>query len=379
MFGKFHKAKTIELSCPYCGNAQVEPAQVISSFCRECGEHFRVRKGEAIANPGARVSGLADFRRPKPKPALPKSREEDRDPVEDAWLVDAETRDQGAKALTQPEVVEEEEPEGIGAGAFFGLSEEDTLVSDPSDEEKKLGKDAPKDVSTSSGTMATLLNSQGPAAIPRSDRMPANYVDPQSKKRKSDPTTDFSVRCYRCYHKQMVSRYAKSTQCERCSVYISLADYEIKAQKCHTLRTRGNIVIAKRGGLIKNSEIACHNLTVIGDIDARVDCSGTAAFRRSGIVRGQLFCSRLTIDKNCEVRFPDGVKTERADISGVLVGDLTCSGTVRLGRNARIEGNVAAVDIEQKDGSQITGETTIDSDTNTELPLKMGFNPTIIE
>lgn len=79
--------------------------------------------------------------------------------------------------------------------------------------------------------------------------MPPNYVPPEQRKKASESGSTFEVRCFRCYHIQQVSRFAKSTQCERCSVYISLANYEVKAHKSHTLRTRGDIVIAKRGSL----------------------------------------------------------------------------------------------------------------------------------
>ena len=226
--------------------------------------------------------------------------------------------------------------------------------------------------------MAALIQSGEPTVVAGKDKMPPNYVAPEARRKTGDAVPGNRVRCYRCYHVQMVSRFAKSTQCERCSAYISLANYEIKAVKSHTLRTRGDVTIAKKGGLINASEVACHHLTVSGAIDATVDCSGDATFRHSGTVRGKLFCERLVIEKNCEVRFPDGVMTERADINGHLIGDVTCSGKVRIARTGIIEGNLTAVDLETKEGGRVSGETVIDSETKTELPLKKGFNPTII-
>ncbi len=32
----------IEVRCPHCGHAQVEPARVQSTYCRQCGEHIRI-------------------------------------------------------------------------------------------------------------------------------------------------------------------------------------------------------------------------------------------------------------------------------------------------------------------------------------------------
>lgn len=377
MFRSFHKSKTVLLDCPYCGNTQAEPALVISSYCRECGEHFRVQKGKAIASPGARVTGVAEIRKHEEKKSPPKEESQKVETSEDAWLVTAEEKDKGARPLSKPAPEDDSTDEGISAGAFFGLAEDEEETSSSS--KKSIGDKAQSREILAEGSMGTLLQNQTETVpqLPEKEKMPANYKPP-GKKKKTEHASELTVRCFRCYHIQKVSRFAKSTQCERCSVYISLANYEIKANKCHTLRTRGDIVISRRGGLINNSEIACHNLTVNGAIDARVDCSGTAVFRHSGIVHGQLFCQKLIVEKNCEVSFPDGVKTERAEIHGHLTGNMTCSKILRVSRAGIVEGNVVAAETDIKDGGRISGETEIKADVKTDLPLKMGFNPTII-
>jgi len=363
---------------------------VISSFCRSCGEHFRVRKGVAIANPGLKVSGIAEIRPNKPKiPVTYPSSGESEDGGDgvagitsrhESWLVNAEEKESGARTLTRPDEEEPEEAIGISAGAFFGLVSDEQSNPAPDDDgtAPAIGGKAHSRNSLARGSMAALIQSGEPTVVAGKDKMPPNYVAPEARRKTGDTVPENRVRCYRCYHVQMVSRFAKSTQCERCSAYISLANYEIKAVKSHTLRTRGDVTIAKKGGLINDSEIACHHLTVNGAIDAAVDCSGDAFFRHSGTVRGKLFCERLVIEKNCEVRFPDGVMTERADINGHLIGNVTCSGKVRLARTGIIEGDLTAVDLEIKEGGRVSGETVIDTETKTELPLKKGYNPTII-
>ncbi len=387
VFGKFHRVRKVSLTCPACGHGQEEPALVISSFCRACGEHFRVRKGIAIEHPGLKVSGIAEIRPDKPKitgPAAPSIDGEKKtagSSAHETWFVNAEDKERGPHALARPEKEEVVENVGISAGAFFGLlSEEATkaLLNDDDLVEPAIGGRADRRDSLARGSMAALIQSNGPSVVTEKDRLPPNYVDPDSPRRSGDLFPGNGVRCYRCYHTQIVSRFARSTQCERCSAYISLANYEIKSVKCHTLRTRGNVSIAKRGGLINGSEIASHHLTVSGAIDATVDCSGEAIFRHSGVVRGKLFCERLIIGKKCEVRFPDGVMTERAEINGHLIGDVTCSGKVLITRTGILEGNLTAVDLETREGGRVSGKTVIDAGTKTELPLKKGFNPTII-
>ncbi|HQZ29442.1 MAG TPA: polymer-forming cytoskeletal protein [Verrucomicrobiales bacterium] len=383
MFGRLQRPKKVDVNCPYCGHSQQEPSLVISSFCRSCGEHFRVRKGIAIANPGLKVSGIAEIRTgrlPKRLASLLKPEPENESAIGDSWLVSADEKESGAHALTRPEPEIRLESQGISAGAFFGLSteEDEPNFGDAEDSEPGIGEKAQSKEALAQGSLAAMIESGGPALGAEIEKMPPNYVAPDQRRKRDEPVPERDVRCYRCYHIQAVSRFAKSTQCERCSAYISLANYEISAIKSHTLRTRGDVSISRKGGLVNGSEIACHHLTVTGAIDAFVDCSGSAVFRHSGEVRGNLFCERLVVEKNCEVRFPDGVMTGRAEISGHLIGDLICSGNVKIGRTGIVEGDVTAINLETKEGGRISGKTKIDPETKTDLPLKKGFNPTVI-
>jgi cytoskeletal protein CcmA (bactofilin family) len=380
MFGKINRGRKVELTCPHCGGTQQEPALVISSFCRHCGEYFRVRKGVALPNPGLKVSGIAEVK--------PRERRRSAEAVSpagsadlgDSWLVSAGD----GEARPQP-ILRPEEPEtgeiGISAGAFFGLVDASELERGEAEPEGEglpmIGQEAQSRDALAHGSMAALIAANQTVVVADREKMPPNYVPPDARRR-DESVPEIPVRCFRCHHVQNVSRYAKSTQCARCSVYISLSDYEIKTVKSHTLRTRGDIEIARRGGLVNQSEIACHNLIVNGAIDATVDCSGEAVFRHSGTVRGRLHCDKLVIEKRCEVRFPDGVMADRAEIAGHLIGDLTCSGKVRVARTGVIEGNLAAVELELKDGGSISGETKLDPATSTALPLRKGFNPTVI-
>jgi cytoskeletal protein CcmA (bactofilin family) len=386
VFRKLHRGKKIELSCPHCGKLQFEPSRVISSFCKSCGEHFRVRKGIAIPNAALRVSGISEVipsekskaakEKPKRKQSSKKKAEEtEKADKSDSWLMSARETEDDPRHLPRQEEAPEKTASGISAGAFFGLVEEEEVADAASSAE--LGRKAQAKEALAEGSMAALIEHQAPAPAQEKGKMPPNFVPPDKRRGLVERSHDFSVRCYRCYHVQPVSKFAKSTQCERCSVYIGLADYEIKANKQHTLRTRGDIVVAKKGGL-RNCAIACHNLTVNGVIDAYVDCSGDAVFRKTGKVRGHLYCRKLIVEKNAVVEFPDGVKTEWADIVGRVIGDVTCSGTVQISKSGTIEGDVTTIDLQMKDGAVISGEKTLDPEVSTELSVKIGFNPSVI-
>lgn len=388
MFVKTHFVKRIDLTCPYCGQLQQEPAAVISSFCRTCGEHFRVKRGVAHASPGLRVSGISEIRVPR-KDTLPPlayaNVETSETPVGlgNSWRVSAKGKTGRAGPLPLPAASPESDASPIAAGAFFGLvaPAADGTAShgaDLADGRSSLGSEAQGREALSQGSMGALIAARKTVIVAEKEKMPPNYAGPEDRHKREDSVPELPVRCFRCHHVQSVSRFAKSTQCERCSAYISFANYEIKQVKSHTLRTRGDILVAKKGGLVRNSEIACHHLTVSGAIDATLDCSGDAVFRHSGTVRGQVHCEHLVVERGCEVRFPDGVMANRAEIAGHLIGDLTCSGKVRVSRSGIIEGDLAAVDLELRDGGRVTGETRIDPGTTTVLELRKGFNPSLI-
>lgn len=376
MFWNTKKVSRVNLTCPYCGNGQDEPSRAISSFCRSCGEHFRIRRGIAVPNPGLKVSGIVEphERRKNAVPIVESKVDDDRVETDDSesWVMNAEDKKVGARALTHPAPEKEDPTTGISAGAFFGLVDEE---NEEVDSAELTGDDTPD---LSDGTMEALISSQKPTVVAQEGKMPPNFIPPEKRKKRSEPVSLTEVRCFRCYHSQRISRFAKSTQCERCSSYIALANYDIKAVKTHTLRTRGDITIRKRGGLIKNSEIACHNLVVNGAINALVDASGDVTIRNSGTIRGEVFCRKLIVEKNCSVNFPDGVKAANADIMGHVIGDVTSSEIIRVGRSGIIEGDAKAPDIQIRDGGRISGKTDIDPETTTELPLRKGFNPSII-
>jgi cytoskeletal protein CcmA (bactofilin family) len=167
-----------------------------------------------------------------------------------------------------------------------------------------------------------------------------------------------SVRCFECGHILQVSAAARSTQCGRCTRYISLEDYEITTAWSHNIYTRGDIVIAKHGTLV-GTEVCCHDLTVNGELSATVDCSGDAIFRGPARILGSMHCRHLRVEKKAKLTFPQGVIAESADIYGQLDGDLLCSGPVCIYKSGSVLGDVTARGIEVKEGGILTGEKKI--------------------
>ncbi len=369
MLIKRHRFKKISVSCPFCGHAQEEPSQVISSFCRNCGEYFRVRKGVTISYSGPLVSGISDYtsERKSNQKKDKTSNKGKNSPEEPSPKATEAFSSHSSDSTSRDEVP-------LPASVFFGFTDQ---VEGAEMQPPVLGVESQGREALAQGSMAALIGASQTVLVAEKDHMPPDYLSEEQDRSAAEIATR-PVRCFRCSHVQNVSTFAKSTQCGRCNTYINLANYQIRTTQSHTLRTRGDITVTRRGGLVGNCEIACHNLFASGPVDATVDCSGEAVFRHSGIVRSEVYCDSLVVEKGCEVRFPIGVMANRVEILGHVSGDVTCSGTVYIGSCGLVEGNLNAVALDLKEGGQITGETRLDSSITTTPPARNGFHPEII-
>lgn len=309
-FGKKNREIVkVQVACPYCGAAQPEPPLAMSTFCRSCGEHYRIEGGRGLGREGPNVSGLI---RTMPKPPPPAENEPSAPPP--APDTGSSGPDQNQKGRLLP----------------AWLKRPDT------------------------GPARVVTNSQGDVI-----KRPATPHEPEKKQ----------VRCFECNHRQWVPIAAESTQCGRCSIYISLGDFVIRTPSSQNIRTRGDVVVEKKGSLI-GCDIACHNLTVMGEISGSVDCSGVAHFKHSSKVIGSMHCKHLLVEKRCEVIFPQGLMAEEADVYGTLIGNVLCSGVIRIYPSGSVIGDATAKSIVMKDGGVLTGRMSIRQDLDITLPTK---------
>ncbi|MCB1237956.1 MAG: polymer-forming cytoskeletal protein, partial [Verrucomicrobiae bacterium] len=414
MFDRFRKRKEVVLSCPFCGAEQSEPSLVISSFCRKCGRHFRIENGKAIAPPGVVASGISmvvrdleaddafdDDDEPLPEPAPPSAPAS----KNDSWLDQARRKNtaalrdslmpaaepgKNAAAPDEPTETDEEEIDEEPVAEADVEEDEEDRADDP--DPAQLGSAAEPVERLGQGSIGALLGAGAPHAEENGDdgpdtlfsgretdadaedestaltsadairipKMPPGFVPPDQRKKGSEPEKR-GVRCFACNHKQLVSVSAKSTQCGRCSVYISLIDHDITTPWSQNIRTRGDVTIHRKGS-VTGCDIACHDLVVAGNISASVDCSGNATFRTSGKVMGNMHCKTLIVEKKCEMNFPQGVVAENAEVYGTLVGNIICSGAIRIYKSGSVIGDATAKAVVLKDGGILTGRMSIRPD-----------------
>ena len=452
VFDRFKK-KSLQITCPACQETQIEPPMAMSTYCRNCGEHLRIVKGNAQLTSGPQLSGISKVREVSdlvggsPTGAAPEefsdSEEESDEPNPGYWVrtnraereknrrrreerrkraeaaenvpspapetepspIEVEsTGDAGEKGEIKEPSPDREPPQEASVAEVFGLApgktgnafSSDSEVSQEAEEEEPstLGTEASSTGDLTQGSMAAMISDLVKENERNGVLQEAKESAPHLAKKKSLPNgriatgktvldrdyrskSHIRVRCFRCHHCQNVSIHAESTQCGRCNTYISLADFQIRQSTDRVIRTRGNVVVHRRGAFV-GKELACRDLLVLGTISTAIDCSGEARFKNSALVHGNLFAEKLVVERGAEIEFPDGVYTEAAVIHGTLHGNVVCAGPVEVLNSGTVYGNVTAHEIDLQ-GGIISGEMEIDRELKNVLPEQKGYDPSIID
>jgi len=170
--------------------------------------------------------------------------------------------------------------------------------------------------------------------------------------KKVKPTRE--ITCLNCHHSYKVSGDAQSSQCPRCSTYISLLDYTITEVRQRRIQTRGDVTIQK-GGSISGVPIQCHNLIVLGEFSGSVDCSGSLIIRNHGKILGKVRCRELRVEKGARVEFLNPVMAQTAYIDGIVTGQIECTGSVTLEKRTHLTGSVKTSSLIVKPGAKHSG------------------------
>lgn len=162
------------------------------------------------------------------------------------------------------------------------------------------------------------------------------------------------ITCFSCGHSYAAIAEAQSSQCPKCSSYVSLLDYDINEPWNRRIQTCGDVVIQK-AGIVSGVTVQCHHLTVLGELAGSVDCSGDLIIRSHGKIIGKVNCRNLRVEKGARVEFLHPVTAKSAFIDGNVRGQISCSGSITLEKRARLQGFVRAASLVVKAGAKHTG------------------------
>ncbi len=191
------------------------------------------------------------------------------------------------------------------------------------------------------------------AEVPKAEIKPSffnkifkRFIDKEPVRRK--------LNCYHCSHIFDVVSDAQSTQCAKCGSYISLRDYTIEQAWHRRIQTRGNVIVLK-GAAITGVNVQCHDLLVLGELSASVECSGKLTIRSHGKIVGNVHCDELCVERGAKVDFQGEVKARTAYIDGEVKGNITCKEKIILERKARLQGLARASGLVMREGAKHSG------------------------
>lgn len=178
------------------------------------------------------------------------------------------------------------------------------------------------------------------------ERFVKRFIDKPPVKRK--------LHCYHCSHIFDVVSDAQSTQCAKCGSYISLKDYVIDQTWHRRIQTRGNVTVQK-GASIIGVNVQCHDLLVLGELSASVECSGKLIIRSHGKIIGSVHCDELCVERGAKVEFQGEVKARTAYIDGDVKGNITCSERIILEKKSRLQGHARTSGLVVRAGAKHSG------------------------
>ncbi len=397
----------IEVVCPACGAAQYEPRLVVSTFCKKCGVHLSIHKRKVTASSVTR-SGAGganhDWGRSEPskkvESAPPPASEPEVREIEESSPPSA---DETGLDIVIPPTAEESEEGGFGV--FLKQQ------SSPTPPPATPASSASSPLKAISGGMSRTVSQPEAVATPPPPATPtasesAEETEPSEEEDK--PRTSFLKRpqsnspaptpapapmsqstlqkmkdqgmyrnqyfkdsdCFDCGHKFKVSRSSKSANCPNCGAHILMEDIEINMSSTMAIKTRGDVLIRKRGHL-STSSVQCKDLRCHGSMEANVSTSGDAIFRTTGTIIGEIHCRRFMIEKGADVTFMNSVYAEEVDIQARVTGTLFSSGAITIHSNGSVNGDVTARSVSIEPGGELNGAMNI---VRTQIMPRPTFN-----
>jgi cytoskeletal protein CcmA (bactofilin family)/ribosomal protein S27E len=164
--------------------------------------------------------------------------------------------------------------------------------------------------------------------------------------------------CFECNNKFKVGRSSRSANCPACGAYISLEDIELNLPSSQTIKTRGDVMIRKRGHL-SASHLFARDLRCYGLIEANIFCSGDATFKTTGTIIGDVKCKKFLVEKGSEITFMNSINAEEVEVHGIITGNVFSSGKILIGNGGAINGDVTARSVSIEPGGELNGSMNI--------------------
>lgn len=166
------------------------------------------------------------------------------------------------------------------------------------------------------------------------------------------------VSCFECKRKHEVSDQATSTNCPGCSAHIDLRDYKITTSFSRTIRTRGDLFLTNKGDLSSTS-VVCNSAVIEGKLRGNLECEESMTINLVGKIPGRIGAKEVVVERKSDIQCFRRVRVTNIDIRGRMSGEIIATGSVTIGKNGSLEGNVTAKSIAIEKGGMFSGQLVI--------------------
>ena len=394
----------IEVVCPTCGAVQYEPRIVLSTFCKKCGDHLRIEKKRVIgtgvrkyapqepeipkggstistaektevknsgptATPPAAPAPSSAREAVKPSRVAPHHRKSFKEGILGAIIGATATAEAskasaptsaGAPGAVLPDTFD---PDDTGFGTMIQRATAASSATATADASAETAPAAPppKVEQFNQPTEADMaLRPHSSAPPPTPSPPPATASTLQKMKDHGFYRQQYfkDAQCFDCGHSFKVGRSARSANCPQCGSWISMEDVEINMNSTHAIKTRGDVIIRKRGHL-STASVQCKDFQCQGLLEANVTATGDASFKTSGTVIGEVRCHRLVIEKGSDVTFVNPIYADQVEIHAKITGTVFSRGQVLITTYGAVNGDVTARSVSIEPGGELNGAMNI--------------------
>jgi cytoskeletal protein CcmA (bactofilin family)/predicted RNA-binding Zn-ribbon protein involved in translation (DUF1610 family) len=292
----------VEIRCPHCGNAQLEPELAQSTNCRKCGGYIQLKK--------SRKSAGADEGRGHPLPSQ---------------------KVEGAKGRIE---VRCPHCGNIQLEAELAKSTYCRKCSGYIQLEK--GRTSAAAQAPQQGPGSVFQKLEGLFGVQRT----------------------FVARCFECEGEREVPKNATSTLCPKCGAYIELQDYKVEGMYTRSIRTGGRLIVTKKGTL--NCRRAfCGSADIQGTVHGDLICSGAVTINLKGKLSGSIEAKTVHIEKKSEIEMVYPILAEFVEIDGTISGRIKANRKVVISKTGRLTGSVSARGFIVDKGGYFVGDLSI--------------------
>jgi cytoskeletal protein CcmA (bactofilin family) len=404
LFGKKSDRPTppkgqIELICPECGAAQYESRLVVSTFCKRCGVHLSVNRGKVSASTATRAgwagkNHLWDQATPSESKeassggaSKTKETEVAANQKDSPLHPSVETGEEENSWLQIPPSSEEVEEGGFGVFLKQQAAGLATPATAPAAQEPTEPSQRPENAETLSVPPPVEPAGQETAAKPRAQQphaqrgaaghlrrsqsyslrlAPAPSPEPMSvttlqrmKEQGIYRNAYFKdVDCFECRHQFKVGKSSRSTNCPQCGAPISMEEVEINMNSTQKVKTRGDVLIRKRGYL-STDQVLCRDLRCQGVLEGDVQATGAVFFRTTGTFLGEIRCRRFVVEKGSQIVFMKPIYAEEVCIQAKITATIFCTGQLVIATGGAVNGDVTARSVSIEPGGELNGAMNI--------------------